>query len=135
MIRAINMSPKEFARKYPPGGKGKESTHTPSKSADYSGSSRRFRHPILNDIPTAATSCLIYKYEDLKSAAGDCTYPIPETQEFEALRELKTLEAVVKLLPDGTTVFSHMLVSPGDVSNLFGEEFMREMKAIQRHVC
>ena len=77
---------------------------------------------------------MIYQYEDLKENAGNSTFPIPETEEFEELRELKSLEAVVKRMSDGNTVFSHMLVSPADVSDMFGEEFMEKMRDIQRDV-
>lgn len=91
-------------------------------------------HPILNDVPTVATSCLIYGYDVLKKHSGDSTYPIPEKDEFKNLRELKSLEAVVKKISPGNTVFSHMLVSPADVLKLFGEDFMKEMRDIQRDV-
>ena len=137
MFRSTNLSPKEFARKFPPGGNEKTSAQgAPSEALETKGGNthRISKHPILNDIPTAATSCLIYNYEDLKDDTRDSTYPIPKTEEFQALRELKSLEAVVKRMSDGNTVFSHMLVSPADVLNLFGESFMKEMKEIQRDV-
>jgi len=121
---AVKLSPAEFARKYPPGGKGKASSRT---------SSSPNRHPILNDVPLAATSCLLYEFNDLKDNAKDHTFPIPDT--LGELRELKSLEAVVKRMPDGkNTVFSHMFVSPADVAALLDEELLVEMKEIQRDV-
>lgn len=102
--------------RYPPGGKRRTSS----------------RHPILNDVPLAATSCLLYQFNDLKDNAEDHTFPIPDA--FGELRELKSLEAVVKQMPDGkNTVFSHIFVSPADVAALLGVELL-EMKEIQRDV-
>jgi len=135
MIPAINLNPKEYTKKFLPGGKGKTSTHTASKVTENGGKFRDdFRHPILNDIPTVATSCKIYDHDDLKNHIGDSTYPIPDDDELKKLRELKSLEAVMKRISPGNTVFSHMLVSPADVLELFGEDFMKEMRDIQRDV-
>lgn len=95
------------------------------------------RHPILNDIPTIATSCLIYDYEELKKHAGDSTYPIPAADDYANLHELKSRQAVVKKLSDGNSVFSHMLVLPNDVIRIFGEEaaeFRDELEGLQRDV-
>lgn len=136
MIPAITLNPQTFANKFPPGGNGKTPTHVASKATD-NGRGRSddiSSHPILNDVPTVATSCLIYGYDVLKKHSGDSTYPIPEKDEFKNLRELKSLEAVVKKISPGNTVFSHMLVSPADVLKLFGEDFMKEMRDIQRDV-
>jgi len=118
MIPALELSAAEFARRYPPG--GNETSEASS------------RHPILNDVPLAATSCLLYELKDLKDNAEDHTFPIPDA--FGDLRELKSLEAVVKRMPDGNTVFSHMFVSPADVAALLGDEVLVEMKGIQRDV-
>jgi hypothetical protein len=137
MIPAITLNTQMFAKKCPPGGKGKTPAHAASKATENRlGSSDDIsRHPILNDVPTVATSCLIYDYDVLKKHSGDSTYPIPEKDEFKNLRELKSLEAVVKRISPGNTVFSHMLVSPADVLKLFGEDFMKDMRDIQRDVC
>src|SRR5436305_5018948 len=98
MIPPIKLSAEEFARKYPPGGKGRTSSSTSFRESE---GGDLCRHPILNDVRIAATSCLIYQYKDLKDNAGDSTFPIPETEKFEELRELKSLKAVVKQMSDG----------------------------------
>ena len=136
MIPAITLNPQTFAKKFPPGGKGKTPTHAASKATEngHGRSDDISRHPILNDVPTVATSCLIYDYDVLTKHSGDSTYPIPDDDEFKTLRKLKSLEAVVKRISPGNTVFSHMLVSPTDVLRLFGEDFMKEMRDIQRDV-
>ena len=91
-------------------------------------------YPILNDIPTVATSCLIYKYSTLQSYIGDSTYPIPTNDEFKSLRQLKSLQAVAKEISDGNVVFSHMFVNAGDLRQLVGEDIMEEMEDIQKDV-
>ena len=91
-------------------------------------------HPIINDIPTTASSCLVYKWAIIQSFSGDSTYPIPTNNEFKNLRELKSLQAVVKQISPGNAVFSHMFVDPHDVLILFGEDFMEEMRDIQSDV-
>ena len=53
---AVNLSAAEFTRKDPPGDKGKASSGTAMNKAGDNLS----RHSILNDVPLAATSCLLY---------------------------------------------------------------------------
>jgi len=81
-----------------------------------------------------ATCCLVYDIKILRTFRGDDTYPIPEGDEFKPLRELTSLEAVVKEISPGKSVFSHMLVSPDDVVAIFGNEFRKEMESIQKDV-
>ena len=133
MIPAICLSKPEFCRKFTPGGKRTARSYTtfkPAKSQDFN----TFNHPILNDIPPTAASCLIYNYAQLKNYSGDSTYPIPANDEFKNHRKLKSLQAVVKLLSDGNTVFSHMFVHPHDVLKLLGEDFIKELRDIQSDV-
>ena len=91
-------------------------------------------HPIINDIRTTASSCLVYELTTIQSISGDSTYTIPMSDEFETLGELKSLQAVVKQISVGNVVFSHMFVDPHDVLILFGENFMEEMRDIQSDV-
>ena len=53
---------------------------------------------------------------------------------FKDHRKLQSLEAVVKEISPGKSVFSHMLVSPEDVREIFGQDFRQEMESIQRDV-
>lgn len=134
MIPAMRLSKNEFQMKFLPGGNRTvrpQATFMPAEGRDVITSKH---HPILNDIPPTATSCLIYNYSELKSYSGDSTYPIPGIDEFKNFRELKSLQAVVKQLSDGNTVFSHMFVDPHDVLRLLGWEFMNELRDIQRDV-
>ena len=103
MIPAVHLNKEEFYRKVPPGGKGMSSTRKASKARG-SNNVNTHTHPILNDIPTVATSCLIYKYSTLQSYIGDSTYPIPTNDEFKSLRQLKSLQAVAKEISDGNVV-------------------------------
>jgi len=89
---------------------------------------------IINDIPTMATSCLVYNTKALRQFQGDETYPIPQRDEFQQLRQLKALEAVMKELSPGQSVLSHMLVSADDVAAIFGNEFKPELDNIQKDV-
>lgn len=98
---------------------------------DPNGSPTRSTSSIINDVPKCARSFLIYEYGVLKGHRGDGTFPAPQSDEFQHLRQLKSLEAVVKEISDGNSVFSHMVVSPPDVQELFGDEFMKTMKNIQ----
>jgi hypothetical protein len=122
MIEAVKLSPEEFRRSFPPGGKGR-----------ISGSPTNVGHSILNDIPLAAMSCLVYDYPTLKRHSGDSTYLIPERNQFENLRQLGSLEAVM-IQSGGDTVFSHMCVAPRDVCKLLGKDFVKGMKDVQRDV-
>jgi len=96
MIPAINLSATEFARKDPPGDKGKASSSTAMKKAGDNLS----RHSVLNDVPLAARLCLLYRFKDLKDNADDHIFPIPDAEGFEELREMKSLHAAVKQMPD-----------------------------------
>jgi hypothetical protein len=130
MIPATTLTPTEYSSKFPPGGRGEMSTQTASKTAE----SGLVSHPILNDNPEVAKSYRLYKIEDLRAHAGDSTYPIPKRDGFEMLPELESLQAVVKEISEGVSVFLHMLVSPKDVLKLFGEDFVKELKKIQSDV-
>ena len=79
---------------------------------------------ILNDVPPAATSCLVYDSKELHKHKGDSTYPIPAKDEFQPHRELKSLEAVFKQVSKDDCIFSHMFVSPEDALKLFFEQFL-----------
>ena len=127
MIPALDLNKEEFHRKFPPGG---NTASKPAASRDVNAST----HPILNDIPAATTSRLVYKWATIQRFGGDSTYPIPSNDEFKNLRELKSLQAVVKQISVGNAVFSHMLVNPHDVLILFGDDFMKEMRDIQSDV-
>lgn len=133
MIPAICLSKTEFHKKFPPVGKRSNRLHITSDSTESQDVNTSI-HPILNDIPPTAASCLIYNYAEVKSRSGNSTYPIPANDQFKNHRELKSLQAVVKQLSDGNTVFSHMFVHPHDVLKLLGKDFMTEMKGIQRDV-
>ena len=85
-------------------------------------------------MPLSAKSFLIYNHAVLKKYEGDGTFPIPHSDEFQYLQELKSLEAVVKETDSGKSVFSHTLVSPADVRKMFGDDFMKKMKDIQELV-
>ena len=89
---------------------------------------------ILNDIPVMAKSFVVYDNKILGAFRGDDTYPLPEGDELKQLRELKSLEAVVKEISPGKSVFSHMLVSPDDVVAIFGNDFRTELENIQKDV-
>jgi len=91
-------------------------------------------HALLNDVPIVATSCLIYDYKELQSHAGDSTYPISPAENFPALRPLESRQAVFKLIEADKCVFLHMLLSPQDGLELFGQEFREELVSVQRDV-
>ena len=133
MIPTRTLTPKEFSKCYPPWGNVDKPRGTRSRK-DVNTASVDESLSILNNIPMRATSCLIYNNNILRTFRGDDTYPIPEGDQFQQLRELKSLEAVVKEITPNKAVFSYMLVSPEDVLAIFGEDFMEEMKAIQRDV-
>lgn len=121
MIPATSLTAEEFHKRFHPGGNASRDVNSPN-------------HPILSDIPGAATSCLVYRYTTLNNFIGDSTYPIPANDGFKSLREIQSLQAVVKQISPGNTVFSHMFVDPHDALILFGEEFMKEMREIQSDV-
>ena len=83
---------------------------------------------VLNDIPANAKSCHVYEVDVLRTFCGEDTYPISQREEFQQLRKLRSLQAVVKEISPGKSVFSHMLISPKDVFAIFGNDFMEEMK-------
>jgi hypothetical protein len=89
---------------------------------------------IINDVPLSAKSFLIYNHSVLKEYEGDGTFPVPQSDEFQYLHELKSLEAVVKETDSNKSVFSHMFVSQGDVLQLFGDHFMKKAQLIQKLV-
>jgi hypothetical protein len=73
-------------------------------------------HPILNDIPPPANSCRVYDRRELERHCTDTSYPIPES--FKKLRGLVSGQAVFKTISEGHAVFSHMMISPEDASEL-----------------
>ena len=130
MIPAISLTTKDFTQRYPPSGSGRNNPRS-RKNIDVGGG---VSPSIINDIPKKTNSCIVYNNEDLKAHRGDCTYPIPEGDKFKDHRKLQSLEAVVKEISPGKSVFSHMLVSPEDVREIFGQDFRQEMESIQRDV-
>ena len=136
MIPARRLTPQEYLQEFPPGGRPPFSS-SQLNDTDHTnghGPSRRPRS-IINDVPLSAKSFLIHKQDVLKEFGGDGTFPIPQSDEFQYLRELKSLEAVVKETDPGKSVFSHMLVSPADVRKIFGDDFMKKMEVVQNLVC
>lgn len=131
MIHATSLTPEQFAEQYPRGGSTGKTRGNRSKNDINAGSESP---GIINDIPTMATSTLVYKTRTLRTYRGDETYPIPQGDEFQQLRQLKSLEAVVKEISPGESVFSHMWVSPDDVAAIFGNEFKAELEKIQKDV-
>ena len=127
MIPAVELKKEHFHRKFAPGG-------NPASKAAVSREANTSTHPILNDIPPSATSCLVYKCGTLKDFNSDSAYLLPTEEEFPNLRKLESLQAVVKAISVGKAVFSHMFVDPDDVLKLFGDEFIENMKDIQRDV-
>ena len=91
---------------------------------------------LLNDIPPAVSSCLIYNQSDLKAHfANPPIYSIPTN--FQMYRELKSLQAVFKTLPGckDECIFSHMFISPEDVEHVFGNKFIQRKHKVQKLVC
>src|SRR5216110_2378185 len=135
MIPARQLTPQEYLQEFPPGAR------TPFPSSQVNDTDHSNGHgpsipprSIINDVPVLATSFLIYNHDVLKEYGGDGTFPIPQSDEFQHLRELKSLEAVVKETDPGQSVFSHMLVSPAYVRKIFGDDFMKKMEVIQKLV-
>lgn len=125
MIPGKTLTPQQFADQYPPSGsRGRRSFGRTESGTDHLS--------IINDIPLKARSCFVYDNEVLKKYGGDSTYPLPD--EFNHCRKLNSLEAVVKQIGPGKTVFSHMYVGPEDVEMIFGKNLMSVMKSIQRDV-
>jgi hypothetical protein len=89
---------------------------------------------ILNDIPPGATSCRVYRHEDLKMYCPDppiCTIP----DNLKQYRALKSLQAVFKTVPGiADCIFSHLYVAPEDVEYVLGKDFVSSMKEIQPSV-
>jgi hypothetical protein len=99
--------------------------------------SAEWRRPVLSTIsrfPGQAKSFIVYDNKVLKEHCGDCTYPTPKSDKFKDHRQLQSLEAVFKEISPGKSVFSHMIVSPEDVREIFGPDFRQEMEMIQRDV-
>jgi hypothetical protein len=126
-----------FAKRFPPRG----GTQTPNPITRASNRHDMDNRPkkdcallILNDVPPAATSCLVYESEELHKYKDDSTYPIPATDEFQRHRELKSLEAVFKKVSENDCIFSHMFVSPEDALKLFEADFMTELLNVQKDV-
>ena len=134
MIPARRLTPQEYLQEFLPGGR----PPFPSSQNDTRRSNGHGSYPyprnIINDVPLSAKSFLIYKHSVLKEYGGGGTFPIPQSDEFQHLRELKSLEAVVKETDSGKSVFSHMLVSPADVCKIFGDHFMKKMEVIRNLV-
>ena len=128
MIPAKTLTLKEFSKRYPPGG-----------SADRSHGGRSWTdiqpcgQNVLNDIPANAKS---WSTSSERSAEK---IPILFLRERSFRNfELRSLQAVVKEISSGKSVFSHVLISPEDVFAIFGNDFMEEMEAVQRdasHTC
>jgi hypothetical protein len=134
MIPARRLTPQAYVQEFPPGGRPSfPSSQNDTGHSNGHGASHPPRN-IINDVPLSAKSILIYKHAVLKQYEGDGTFPIPQSGDFQHLCELKSLEAVVKETDPGKSVFSHMLVSPADVRELFGEDFMEKMEVIQKLV-
>jgi hypothetical protein len=127
MIPGGKFTPQEFARIFPPAGSGR----CPPR---YNGFNSEEPPSIINDIPIKAKSCFVYDIEVLKTYRGDNTYPIPDVNQFSQGRELISLEAVVKRIGPGKSVFSHMYVAPEDVQALFGDDFVSTLGSIQTDV-
>ena len=126
MIPHSRYSKAAFANRFPPRGR----PQSPTAIAHAKGRPLE----ILNDVPPAATSCLVYDSEELHKYKADSTYPIPATDEFNQHRQLQSLEAVFKKVSKNDCVFSHMFVSPEDVLKLFKEDFMTELLSVQKDV-
>jgi len=137
MISARTLTPHDFLQEFPPCGSGHGAELHSSLAKDPhdpNGCPTSPTSSIINDVPKCARSFLIYNHDVLKRHRGDGTFPAPQRDEFQGLRQLKSLEAVVKEISDGKSVFSHMVVSPPDVRKLFGNEFMKRMQYIQNLV-
>jgi len=117
-------------QQHPPSGCGGTSPRS-RKTVDVSGGASP---SIINDIPGQAKSFTVYNNKVLQEHCGDCTYPIPKGDKFKDHRQLQSLDAVFKEISPGKSVFSHMLVSPEDVREIFGQDFRQEMESIQRDV-
>ena len=97
---------------------------------------------ILDDIPPAATSYVVYKYSDLIARQADETLTkIPReisdlTKEPFGYRQLESCQAVFKTIPesDEHTIFSHMLISPEDLDNVFGSSIRSLLEELQSDV-
>jgi len=137
MISSTRLTKNEFARRFPPGGKLNPSpSNAPSKARKKDDSSTEIpNHAILNDVPTFSTSCLVYDYDELQKHAGDSTYPVPSAEDFPNLRQLESRQALFKRIKDDKCVFLHILLSPKDGLEVFGQEFRDELLSIQRDVC
>ena len=104
MIPAKTLTPKAFAKHYPPGPR--------AIGACSRGNIEPKGEDIIIDIPVNDKSCRVYNVELLRKFQGDDTYPIPQGDKFDQRRELKSLEAVIKEISPGKSVFSHMFASP-----------------------
>jgi hypothetical protein len=142
MISSTRLTTNEFARRFPPGGKpNPRPPKSPPTKASKDGKKNDVtpmaipNHAILNDVPGVATSCLVYNYDELQKHAGDSTYPVPPAEDFPNLRQLESRQAVFKRIKDDKCVFLHMLLSPDDGLEMFGQEFRDELLDIQRDVC
>src|SRR5271154_5454767 len=128
MIPSITLTKEKFIEQYPPSGRtGRRSR----KNIDVGGG---VSPSIINDIPGQAKSFTVYNNKVLQEHRGDCTYPIPKGDKFKDHRQLQSLDAVLKEISPGKSVFSHMIVSPEDVWEMFGPDFRQEMERIQRDV-
>jgi hypothetical protein len=123
-IPATTYSLEEFAHEFPP-----VSDSASSSEGSTPGSS------TVNDVPLAASSCLVYDLNVLEQHIGDSTYPLPADDEFPLHRQLQSCQAVYKRIAGGPCIFSHMLVSPEDIPSVFGREFLKELEAARDEVC
>ena len=130
MIPAKVFTVTDFSARYP------HKHQTQSQQAGYDGSNDSITHEsLLNDVPPAATSCLVYQDEDLKKyRPNPPVYSIPS--DFDGYRRLKSLQAVFRTIPGvrNETIFSHIFVDPKDANEVLGDEIMECMQEVQNDV-
>ena len=130
MIHATELSTRNFRARFP------SRTNSKRQMITVDGAIQPLDHNLLlNDVPSAAESCIVYNHYDIKAHFPDPPiYSIPAN--FQHCRELRSLEAVFKALPGkkDECIFSHMFVSPEDVEHVFGEKFVQRMHKVQELV-
>ena len=93
------------------------------------------QHPILNDVPSIATSCVVYDTQELRKHCNDGNYVTPTKFPGSGSRGLKSCQAVYRTASDEKVVFSHMMISPEDVSKFFkGSDIVEKLTAVQTEV-
>lgn len=93
---------------------------------------------LLNDIPAAADSAIVYAVNDLRSDSVD-SIPDEIADPFSrptSHRELKSLQAVMKSVPGDpkSAVFSHMLILPDDLKCVMGDDIVSKLWKLQKDV-